>query len=111
MGICEKMDCYVIQDLIDYCDKVEFEVLKGKSLYYYCLDSFNMLILHCFPIGGCNKILNKSILTEVFEKTVPLSLHNVKLYKEKKINFSSVGGLKEAKQIITETIIWPSLVN
>jgi ATP-dependent 26S proteasome regulatory subunit len=55
--------------------------------------------------------LNKSVITDVFEKTIPLSLHNVKLYKEKNINFSSVGGLKEVKQIITETIIWPSLVS
>jgi len=62
-------------------------------------------------IGGCDKTLNKTILTDVFEKTVPLSLHNVKLFKEKNVNFSSVGGLKEAKQSITETIIWPSLVS
>uniref|UniRef100_A0A2S2RAG7 Peroxisome biogenesis factor 1 n=3 Tax=Sipha flava TaxID=143950 RepID=A0A2S2RAG7_9HEMI len=87
MSICEKMDSYVIQDLIDYCDKVLFEVCKGEH----------------------NNILNKSVITDVFEKTIPLSLHNVKLYKEKNINFSSVGGLKEVKQIITETIIWPSL--
>lgn len=70
-----------------------------------------MLIFHYFKIGGCNNILNKSVLNDVFENTIPLSLHNVKLYKEKKINFSSVGGLKEVKQIITETIIWPSLVS
>jgi len=55
--------------------------------------------------------LNKTILTDVFEKTIPLSLHNVKLFKEKTINFSLVGGLKKAKQSITETIIWPSLVS
>ncbi|XP_060858422.1 peroxisomal ATPase PEX1 isoform X1 [Metopolophium dirhodum] len=87
MSICDKMDNYVIQDLIDYCDKVLFEIFKG----------------------GCDATLNKTILTDVFEKTVPLSLHNVKLFKEKNINFSQVGGLKEAKQSITETIIWPSL--
>ncbi|XP_027844705.2 peroxisome biogenesis factor 1 [Aphis gossypii] len=87
MTICEKMDNYVIQDIIDYCDKVLFEMFKG----------------------GCDKTLNKTVLTDVFEKTVPLSLHNVKLFKEKTINFSLVGGLKEAKQSITETIIWPSL--
>ncbi|XP_060847155.1 peroxisomal ATPase PEX1 [Rhopalosiphum padi] len=87
MSICDKMDNYVIQDIIDYCDKVLFEIFKG----------------------GCDKTLNKTILTDVFEKTVPLSLHNVKLFKEKNVNFSSVGGLKEAKQSITETIIWPSL--
>lgn len=62
-------------------------------------------------IGGCEKTLNKTVLTDVFEKTVPLSLHNVKLFKEKTINFLLVGGLKEAKQSITETIIWPSLVS
>jgi len=55
--------------------------------------------------------LNTTVLTDVFEKTVPLSLHNVKLFKEKNINFSLVGGLKEAKQSIIETIIWPSLVS
>lgn len=56
-------------------------------------------------------MLSKTILSNVFEKTVPLSLHNVKLFKEKKINFSSVGGLKDAKQTITEIIIWPSVVS
>jgi len=55
--------------------------------------------------------LDKTILTDVFEKTVPLSLHNVKLFKEKNINFSQVGGLEKAKRSITETIIWPSLVS
>lgn len=30
MAICDKMDSYVIQDLIDYCDKVLFEIFKGK---------------------------------------------------------------------------------
>ena len=30
MGICDKMDNYVIQDLIDFCDKVLFEIFKGK---------------------------------------------------------------------------------
>ncbi|XP_025196709.1 peroxisome biogenesis factor 1 [Melanaphis sacchari] len=87
MTICEKMDNYVIQDIIDYCDKVLFEIFKG----------------------GCDKTLNKTVLTDIFEKTVPLSLHNVKLFKEKNVNFSLVGGLKEAKQSITEIIIWPSL--
>ncbi|XP_015379787.1 PREDICTED: peroxisome biogenesis factor 1 isoform X2 [Diuraphis noxia] len=87
MSICDKMDNYVIQDIIDYCDKVLFEIFKG----------------------GCNTTLNKTVLTDVIEKSVPLSLHNVKLFKEKNINFSLVGGLKEAKQSIIETIIWPSL--
>lgn len=27
--ICDKMESYVIQDLIDYCDKVLFEIFKG----------------------------------------------------------------------------------
>jgi len=27
--ICKQMDNYVIQDLIDYCDKVLFEIFKG----------------------------------------------------------------------------------
>lgn len=56
-------------------------------------------------------MLSKTVLTNVFEKTVPLSLHNVKFFKEKKINFSSVGGLKDAKQTITEIVIWPSVVS
>lgn len=30
MDICDKMESYVIQDLIDYCNKVLFEVFKGK---------------------------------------------------------------------------------
>lgn len=30
MNLCEKMDGYVIQDLVDYCDKVMFEVFKGN---------------------------------------------------------------------------------
>lgn len=30
MDICNKMESYVIQDLIDYCDKVLFEIFKGK---------------------------------------------------------------------------------
>lgn len=55
-------------------------------------------------------MLSKTILTNVFEKSIPLSLHNVKLLKEKKINFSLVGGLEEVKQTIIETVIWPSLV-
>lgn len=62
-------------------------------------------------IGGCDRTLNKDVLTDVLEKTIPLSLHNVKLLKEKNVNFSVVGGLSEAKQSITETIIWPSLVS
>lgn len=62
-------------------------------------------------LGGCDQILKKNILTDVLENTVPLSLHNLKLYKEKQFNFSLVGGLQEAKQIITEIIIWPSVVN
>ncbi|XP_050529647.1 peroxisome biogenesis factor 1 isoform X2 [Daktulosphaira vitifoliae] len=86
MQLCEKMDSYVIQDILDYCDKVLFEVFKSDE-----------------------KKLNKTILTDIFEKTVPLSLHNVKLFKENKINYSLVGGLIEAKQILTETIIWPSI--
>lgn len=55
-------------------------------------------------------MLNKTILTNVFEKSVPLALHNTKLLKENKFNFSLVGGLEEVKQIIIETVIWPSLV-
>lgn len=55
--------------------------------------------------------MDKTILTDIFEKTVPLSLHNVKLFKENKLNYSLVGGLVEAKQILTETIIWPSVVS
>jgi len=34
MYICKKMDNYVIQDLIDYCDKVLFEIFKGKLCLY-----------------------------------------------------------------------------
>lgn len=30
MQFCEKLDSYVIQDLIDYCDKVLFEMFKGN---------------------------------------------------------------------------------
>lgn len=29
LGISEKMDSYVIQDILDYCDKVLFEIFKG----------------------------------------------------------------------------------
>lgn len=65
----------------------------------------------CIYLGGCDQILKKCILTNVLENTVPLSMHNLKLFKEKQFNFSLVGGLKEAKQIITETIIWPSVVS
>lgn len=56
-------------------------------------------------------MLNKTVLTNVLEKSIPLSLHNVKLLKENNLNFSLVGGLKEAKQTIIETIIWPSIVS
>ncbi|XP_050439980.1 uncharacterized protein LOC126845364 [Adelges cooleyi] len=86
LRLCEKMDSYVIQDLLDYSDRVMFEMLKGNK-----------------------KTLNRTVLTNVFEEIVPLSLHNIKLLKENTLNFSTVGGLKEAKQKITETIIWPSL--
>ncbi|VVC44744.1 ATPase, AAA-type, core,ATPase, AAA-type, conserved site,Peroxisome biogenesis factor 1, N-terminal [Cinara cedri] len=85
--ICEKMDSYVIQDLIDFCDKVLFDNYKGES----------------------DKLIIKSVLNNAFEKTVPLSLHNVGLFKDKTINFSLIGGLKDAKQTIIETIIWPSI--
>lgn len=33
LSICEKMNNYVIQDLIDYCDKVLFETIKSKYSY------------------------------------------------------------------------------
>lgn len=56
-------------------------------------------------------MINKSVLNNAFEKTVPLSLHNVNLFKDKTINFSLIGGLKDAKQTIIETIIWPSIVS
>jgi len=61
--------------------------------------------------GEDGKILNKKILNNVFEKNVPLSLCSMKFQKEKQFNFSSIGGLTKAKQIITETIMWPSLVS
>lgn len=32
-NICEKMNNYVIQDLIDFCDKVLFETIKSKNFY------------------------------------------------------------------------------
>lgn len=67
--------------------------------------------LNIFILDGCNTNLTKAVLTSAYDKTVPLSLHNAKLFKENKIDFSFVGGLKEAKQIIIETIIWPSLVS
>lgn len=45
MCISEKMDCYVIQDLIDYCDKVLFEIFKGKyELSYFKSDIYNCII-------------------------------------------------------------------
>lgn len=110
MSICEKMDGYIIQDLIDYCDKVMFEIFKGEDnksmLVVFVIKKFTLV-----SIGGCDKILKKNVLTHVLENTVPLSMTNLKLVKEKQFNFSLVGGLKEAKQIITETIIWPSLVS
>jgi len=72
---------------------------------------FNFIKKNIFVLDGCNKKLTKSILTKVFEKNVPLSLCNAKLYKEKELNFSFVGGLKEAKQTLIESIIWPSVVS
>jgi len=56
-------------------------------------------------------MLNKTIMNNVLQKNVPLSLHNVKFHREKQFNFSYIGGLIKAKRSITETIIWPSVVS
>lgn len=42
---------------------------------------------------------------------VPLSLQGLSLHSSGSIDFSSVGGLKEAKQTLKETLLWPSKVN
>lgn len=81
------------------------DILKLLSVLLKLLNIF------IFILDGCNTNLTEAVLTSTFDKIVPLSLHNVKLFKENKLDFSFVGGLKEAKQIIIETIIWPSLVS
>lgn len=42
---------------------------------------------------------------------VPLSLQGLSLHSSGSVDFSSVGGLKEAKQTLKETLLWPSKVN
>lgn len=49
MTICEKMDNYVIQDIIDYCDKVLFEMFKGKyKTIFYFIVSPNIVRMYLF---------------------------------------------------------------
>jgi len=51
MDLCQQMDSYVMQDLIDYCDKVLFEVFKGNTLYINSLISFVRYNSdHCFSL-------------------------------------------------------------
>ena len=44
------------------------------------------------------------------EGFVPLSLRGLPLHTAGTINFSCIGGLEEAKQTLTETLLWPSKV-
>ena len=42
---------------------------------------------------------------------VPVSLRGLPLHSAGAVNFSHVGGLERAKQILTETLLWPSKVS
>ncbi len=49
--------------------------------------------------------------TSALDSYIPASLKGLSLHKNGIINFSSVGGLMEAKTTLQETLLWPSKVN
>lgn len=45
------------------------------------------------------------------QETVPLSLIDIELRKDTTVSWKDVGGLTDAKQLLTEILIWPSQVS
>ena len=42
---------------------------------------------------------------------IPVTLRGLSLHSRGTVDFSGVGGMKDTKKILRETILWPSLVN
>ena len=55
-------------------------------------------------------LLNMDNLLDAFEGYVPVALRGMSLNKSNSVDFTHVGGMKEAKKILTEFILWPSKV-
>jgi peroxin-1 len=53
-------------------------------------------------------LLNMDNLLDAFEGYVPVALRGMSLNKSNSVDFTHVGGMKEAKKILTEFILWPS---
>lgn len=68
----------------------------------------------CYCIGEADNsskyIISMDDIQKAMESTVPFDLINVNITRGSDCNWKTVGGLTEAKKILTEALIWPSKV-
>lgn len=77
-----------------------------------CMFFFLIRIFFSFLLGFFKAELN--LTTVDFQKALkdftPLALRNVNLHKPKDIGWDRIGGLKDVKQILMDTIMLPAKV-
>lgn len=55
--------------------------------------------------------LSERDFLEALEGFVPVSLRGLPLHSAGSVDFSHIGGLENVKEILTETLSWPSKVH
>ncbi|XP_018567374.1 peroxisome biogenesis factor 1 [Anoplophora glabripennis] len=84
-----KTEGFVIQDIIDFCNKSIFEAYKDDC------DEENL-------------VLNNNHFERALKNACVLSLQNVHLHSPGSKSFTDIGGLHDVKKILVESLMWPA---
>uniref|UniRef100_A0A8D8QJS5 Peroxisomal ATPase PEX1 n=3 Tax=Cacopsylla melanoneura TaxID=428564 RepID=A0A8D8QJS5_9HEMI len=91
---------YSIQDMCDIVD---------KALFHYLHNTVDPIDLKDPGSQESTQPFSNQDLEMAFHSHVPLALKGINTDIVEKITFHNVGGLKSAKQLLIETLVWPSM--
>lgn len=86
-----KTEGFVFQDLINFCNKIIFEIYKHG------------------PPNITPKAIKPEYIDVALKNTCVMSLQNIQFHSSGENDFSSIGGLKNVKKVLLENLLWPGL--